>query len=112
MTYRSSCLCCCSRGLRRRRGGCWIGPILPELDAAIDGVAVGSESDMSGKIFHQFGVATAEENGVADQRRPEAFDDVENLFSPAFHAAAFETSEADVVFVGAVLSVGEVGQFE
>ncbi len=33
---------------------------------------------MAGKILHQLGVAAAEENAVADQRRPEAFDDVEN----------------------------------
>ena len=76
---------------------------LPELDAAIDGVAVGSEDDVAGKILHQLGVAAAEENGVADQRRPEAFDDVENRFSPAFFAATFEACEADVVLVGAAL---------
>ena len=59
-------------------GGCRIGHVLPELDAAIDGVTVGSEGDVAGKILHQLGVAAAKENGVADQRGPEAFDDVEN----------------------------------
>ena len=63
-----SCVGCC----------CWIRDILPELDAAIDGVTVRSEDDMAGKILHEFGIAAAEKNGVADQRRPEAFDDVEN----------------------------------
>ena len=55
-----------------------MGDILPELDAAIDSVTVGSEGDVAGKILHQFGVAAAEKNGVADQRCPETFDDVEN----------------------------------
>src|SRR5207237_173466 len=46
------------------------------------------------------------------QRCPEAFDDVEYGFSPTFRAAALEASKADVVFVGAVLSIGEMGKFE
>ncbi len=33
---------------------------------------------MAGKILHQLGVAAAEKNGVANQRGPEAFNDVEN----------------------------------
>ena len=55
-----------------------MGDILPELDAAIDSVTVGSEGDVAGKILHQLGIASAEENRVADQRCPETFDYVEN----------------------------------
>src|SRR5260370_39609925 len=67
---------------------------------------------MAGKILHQLGVASAEKNGAADQRGPEALGDVEDGFSPACDAATFEASKADVVLVGAFLSVGEMGEFE
>src|SRR5258707_7823456 len=89
-----------------------MGHILPELDAAIDGVTIGSEGDVAGKILHKLGVAAAEKNGVADQRCPETFNDVENGFSPALNAATFQAYEADVVFVGAAFSVGQMGKFK
>ena len=67
---------------------------------------------MVGKILHEFGVAAAEQDGVADQRGLEAGDDVEDRLSPACFAAPFEADETDVLLVRAAVLVREMSEFE
>ena len=67
---------------------------------------------MTGKVFHEFGVAATKQNIVAYERGLKTRDDVEYGFLPAFFAAELEARPANVVLVGATFFVGQVGQFE
>ena len=64
---------------------------------------------MVGEILHELGVASAEQDVVADEGGAEEVDDLEDGTAPAFFAAAFEAGEAYVFFVGSAVFVGEVG---
>src|SRR5260370_28249238 len=75
--------------------------VLPEADAAFDGVAVCAEEDVRGQILHELGVAATEQDVVADERGLKARDDVEDGGAPALLAAQREAGEADVLLVGA-----------
>src|ERR1700729_495762 len=56
--------------------------VLPELDAAVDGVAVCAEDHVVRQVLHQLGVTAAQEHGIADHAGLKAGDDVQDGLSP------------------------------
>src|ERR1700733_14521761 len=110
-----------SSGLRRLlgrtlpggAGACQLGiEVLPELDPAVDGVAVCAEDNVVRQVLHQLGVTAAEEHSLADHPGLKAIDDVQDGLSPAPDTPAFEANDTNVLFVGEAFFVGQMSEFE
>jgi len=86
--------------------------ILPEAEAAFDGVAVGAKDDVWRKVLHELGVAAAEQNVVADEGDLKAADDVEDRLAPTLFAAKMKTGGTDVLLVGTAFFIGQVGELK
>src|SRR6266581_1170521 len=86
---------------RRRRAWLALAGLIPEPQAAEEGVAVFGELP---------GVAAADQDVVGGERGGEARNDVGDLPAPFLLAQAFEAAQADVILVGRLL-VRQVAQF-
>jgi hypothetical protein len=110
---RSGLWCLLGRTLLGGNVICHFGiDVLPELDAAVDGVAVCAEDHVIRQVLHQFGVTPAKENCLADHAGLEAGDDVQDGFSPTPDTPTFEASDTDVLFVSKAFFIGQVSEFE
>src|ERR1700721_177998 len=67
---------------------------------------------MAGQVCHKLGVATTEQNRVADHRSLEESDDIEDGLTPALLAATFEAHETNIILIGETFFVRQVGEFE
>src|SRR5208337_1222299 len=85
--------------------------LLPQAEAAEEGIAIAAEAGTRGIALQFFAVATAEDHVIGFQSALQFFDDPGNMLAPFIFAQVFNATQAEIVFVGFALTVKQVRQF-
>jgi hypothetical protein len=84
--------------------------LLPQPEAALEGVAVGAAADFSRQFVDLVGVAAAEHDVIGLQRGEQALEHVIDLALPFFPAEALERGGADALLEGLAMAVRQMRQ--
>src|SRR5271167_130494 len=96
---------------RRFADGRGLGAGLPpEAEAAEKGIGIVSQTAARRKLFQLFGIATAKNDIIGLQGSGQTLHDVGNFTAPFLFSAFLETTQSNIVLIGALL-IWEVAEF-